>query len=163
MDGFQIHAATESDLAELLVLIGELAEYERLSGEVTATESDLRQALFGNPPLAEAWLGCFQGVPVAYAVAFTIFSTFSGKPGLYIEDLYVKSDFRGRGLGLALMRHLAQLAVMRGCTRMAWSVLPWNAPALRFYESLGARRNEQWHAYQLTEAALRDLAKGKTD
>ena len=162
MDGFHIRTATESDLAELLVLIRELAEYEHLSGEVTATEADLRQALFGNPPFAEALLGCFQGAPVAYAVVFTIFSTFSGKPGLYIEDIYVKPEFRGRGLGLTLMRHLAHLAVARGCTRMAWSVLPWNAPALRFYGNLGAERDERWHAYRLSEAALRDLAKGTT-
>jgi GNAT superfamily N-acetyltransferase len=162
MDGLQIRAATGSDLAELLALICELAEYERLSGEVTATEADLRQALFGNPPFAEAWLGCVHGVPVAYAVVFTIFSTFSGKPGLYIEDIYVKPEFRGRGLGLAFMRHLGRLALARGCTRMAWSVLPWNEPALRFYESLGAQRDERWHAYHLSEATLRDLAKGKS-
>lgn len=154
----RIDAVREQDVPVLLRLIKALADYERLSGEVTATESMLRDALFGAKPSAEAALAYVGNDAVGFAVWFYNFSTFVGRPGLYLEDLFVLPDWRGRGIGRALMGHLARLAVARGCGRMEWAVLDWNEPAIRFYRSIAAQAMDGWTVYRLTGDALKRLA-----
>ena len=154
----RIEAATERDVPELLRLIRALAEYERLGDHVVATEDQLRESLFGQAPSAEAVLASADGTAVGFALWFHSFSTFLGKRGLYLEDLFVLPDWRGRGVGRALLQHLAQIAVARGCGRMEWSVLNWNESAIRFFRSLGARPMDEWTVYRLTGDTLREVA-----
>lgn len=151
----QIRPATPTDLPLVLEFIHGLAAYEKLSHEVEATEAKLGATLFGPRPAAECVLAFTDPVtPVGFAIFFTNYSTFLAKPGLYLEDLFVKPEFRGQGIGKALLLHLAGLANERGCGRMEWSVLDWNQPAIDFYESLGAERKTEWTICRLTGPAL---------
>jgi GNAT superfamily N-acetyltransferase len=156
--GLRIDPATERDVPEILTLIQALAEYERMSGDVIADEARLRVALFGSAPAAEAVLARAGAEPVGFALWFHTFSTFLGRRGLYLEDLFVVPQWRGRGVGRALLAHLAQIAVERDCGRMEWSVLNWNEPAIRFYRGLGAKPMDQWTVYRLTGDAIARLA-----
>jgi len=155
---FAIRSAGPADVPVILSLIRDLAEYERLSHEVEATEDVLRRNLFGERPYAEALIGELREEPVAFAVYFHNFSTFLGRPGLYLEDLYVKPAARGLGIGRAILRRLARIAVGRDCGRLEWSVLDWNKPALEFYKSLGAIPMTDWTIHRVTGDALRSLA-----
>jgi GNAT superfamily N-acetyltransferase len=154
----EITPALESDISLILALINELAEYERLQHQVVATEETLRQALFGPRPGAESVIVRSGGEPAGFALYFHNFSTFLGKPGLYLEDLFVRPAFRGRGIGKSLLVHLARLAVERGCGRFEWAVLDWNQPARDFYEALGAVANSAWVSYRIAGPALERLA-----
>jgi len=144
----------------LLALVRELAEYERLADQAVATVEDLHIAFFGPSPKAHALMIEVDGAAVGTAVYFYNFSTFAGRPGIYIEDVYVRPAFRRRGLGRAVFLHLARQAVAEGCARMEWSVLNWNEPAIRFYESLGAIKLDAWTTERLSGSALTDFAKG---
>jgi GNAT superfamily N-acetyltransferase len=155
---FHIERATERDVPTILRLISGLAEYEKLSHEVTATEEGLRRTLFGDRPAAEVVLGCSGDEPVAFALFFHNYSTFLGKPGLYLEDLFVLPEWRGHGFGRQLLAYLAALAVERDCGRLEWSVLDWNEPAIRFYKSLGARLMDGWSIFRVTGDGLQHLA-----
>lgn len=150
----RIDPATPADVATILQLIRELAEFERLLHEVVATEQSVREALFGERRVAEALLGRADGEVAGMALFFHNYSTFSGRPGIYLEDLYVRPRYRGRGYGKALLTHLAGVAVQRRCARMEWAVLDWNEGAIAFYESLGARPVDGWTVYRLTGEAL---------
>lgn len=152
-----IRPATRDDLAEMVALIRELAAYEKLLHECGVNEQGLDAALFGPTPCAEAVMGELGGVTQGVALFFTNFSTFRCKPGLYLEDLYVRPNARGAGLGRALLAHLAQLAVARGYARMEWAVLDWNAPAITFYDKLGAQPMNEWTVMRLTGDALAAL------
>jgi GNAT superfamily N-acetyltransferase len=154
----EIRPATEVDVPLILSFIRELANYERLSHEVVATEEALRDSLFGERRFAEVLLGYGGGSPAGFALFFHTFSTFLGKPGIYLEDLYVKPEFRGAGIGRALLVHLARLARERGCGRLEWSVLDWNEPAIGFYKGIGASPVSGWTVYRLTGEALEELA-----
>jgi GNAT superfamily N-acetyltransferase len=154
----EIRSATEDDVQLILTLIKELAEYERLSHEVVATEEMLRDSLFGERRVAEALLGYLGDDPAGFALFFHNFSTFLGRPGIYLEDLYVRPEFRGAGVGRALLVHLAGLAKERGCGRLEWSVLDWNEPAIGFYRGIGASPVSGWTVYRLTGEALENLA-----
>jgi len=154
----EIRSATEDDVPLILTLIKELAEYERLSHEVVATEEMLRDSLFGERRVAEALLGYLGDDPAGFALFFHNFSTFLGRPGIYLEDLYVRPEFRGAGVGRALLVHLAGLAKERGCGRLEWSVLDWNEPAIGFYKGIGASPVSGWTVYRLTGEALENLA-----
>ncbi len=155
-----LRAATTADLALILELIRGLAAYEKLLPEVEATEEKLRATLFPahGRPAAECVLAFAGESPAGFAIFFHNYSTFLAQPGLYLGDLYVKPEWRGRGIGKALLLHLAQLANARGCGRMEWSVLDWNEPAIAFYESLGARRMREWQICRLTGESLRRYA-----
>lgn len=153
-----IRSAAVADVPDILRLIKALAEYEKLSHEVVATEAALAQALFGPRPAAEVLLAEEDGRSVGFALFFQNFSTFLGKPGIYLEDLFVEPAFRGRGIGRDLLRAIARLAVERGCGRFEWAVLDWNAPAIGFYKSLGARPMDDWTVMRLTGEALERLA-----
>jgi GNAT superfamily N-acetyltransferase len=155
---FIIRAATENDVAVILALIKELAEYEHLSHEVEATEEDLRQSLFGVRPVAEALIGEHKGIAISFALFFYNFSTFLGKPGIYLEDLYVKPEYRNNGFGRKMLAHIARLAKERNCGRFEWSVLDWNEPAIRTYDRLNATPMKEWILYRLTGEALNKLA-----
>jgi GNAT superfamily N-acetyltransferase len=158
MADIRIIPATERDLPIILELIHALAAYEKLAHEVTATEQRLRETLFGDHPVAEVLLAHHQSECAGFAVFFTSYSTFLAQPGIYIEDLYVYPHLRGKGIGLALLKHLAALAVERGSGRFEWSVLDWNRPAIRFYQKLGAIPMDEWTGYRLTGEALQRLA-----
>lgn len=149
-----LQAAVPGDEAALLALIRGLAEYERLAHEVVATEELLREQLFGARPPAEAVIARVAGEPVGFALFFTSFSTFVGRAGLFLEDLFVLPAWRGHGIGTRLFRHVARIAVARQSGRMEWSVLDWNEPALRFYRSLGAQPMGDWTMQRLTGEAL---------
>lgn len=151
-----LRSATAADVPQILAFIRGLAEYEKLTHEVDATEATLQATLFPatGKAAAECVLAGWEGVPAGFALFFTNYSTFLAKPGLYLEDLFVLPEFRGRGLGKALLLHLARLANQRGCGRMEWTVLDWNQPAIEFYESLGAVRKREWQICRLTGAAL---------
>jgi len=154
----RIERATERDVPLILQFIRGLAEYERLSHEVAATEQGLRETLFGSRPAAEVVL-CYVGEePAGFALFFHNYSTFVGKPGLYLEDLFVLPKFRGRGCGKALLAHLAKLALERNCGRFEWTVLDWNEPAIGFYKKLGAKLLEDWRVCRMTGEALKQLA-----
>jgi GNAT superfamily N-acetyltransferase len=150
----RIDAATPADVPTILQLIRELAEFERLLHEVVATEADVHDALFGARPVAEAVVARAAGEVAGFALFFHNYSTFRGRPGIYLEDLYVRPQYRGRGYGGALLKHLAGLAVQRRCARMEWAVLDWNERAIAFYESLGAKPVDGWTVYRLTGEAL---------
>jgi len=154
-----IRPAAEKDVAVIFSLIKELAEYERLTHEVVATEDDIRRSLFGERPFAEVLIGEHEGTPISFALYFYNFSTFIGKPGIYLEDLYVRPEFRGRGFGRQMLVHIARLALKRNCGRFEWSVLDWNTPAIRTYDKLNAKPMRDWILYRLTGAALVELAK----
>lgn len=154
----EIRAAAAADAPLILAFIRELADYERLAHAVTATVADLERSLFGPQPIAHALLARRGGEPVGFAVYFFNYSTFLGLPGLYLEDLYVRPAARGCGIGRRLLEHLARTALERGCARMEWAVLDWNAPAIRFYRSLGASPNDEWTTYRLSRGALERLA-----
>src|SRR6478752_5023024 len=152
---FTIAPATPEDVPLILALITELAEYERLAHEVKATEPLLHEALFTDAPVAHAVVArTAQGTPAGFALFFFSFSTFVGRPGLYLEDLFVRPEFRKRGLGRQLLAHLARVAVERGCGRMEWSVLDWNETALRVYRAIGAQPMDEWTVQRLTGEAL---------
>jgi GNAT superfamily N-acetyltransferase len=154
----EIAPARESDIPLILALINELAEYEKLQHQVVATEATLRQALFGPRPGAESLIARIGGEPAGFALYFHNFSTFLGRHGLYLEDLFVRPAFRGRAIGKSLLVHLARLAVERGCGRFEWAVLDWNQPARDFYEALGAEANSAWVSYRIAGEALERLA-----
>jgi GNAT superfamily N-acetyltransferase len=158
---FAIRPAGPADVPVILSLIRDLAEYERLSHEVEATEERLERNLFGERQYAETLIGELRGDPVAFAVYFHNFSTFLGKPGLYLEDLFVKPTARDLGIGGAILRRLARIAVERDCGRLEWSVLDWNAPALAFYKSLGAIPMGDWTIHRVTGEALQSLAESE--
>jgi len=153
-----IRRAKPSDVPTIARLIRALAEYERLAEEVTMTEDVLAESLFGDRAYAETLLAEDNGEPVGFALFFHNFSTFRGKPGIYLEDLFVMPEHRGGGVGGALFERLASIAVERGCERFEWAVLDWNADAIGFYERLGARPNADWTIYRLSGEALRQLA-----
>ncbi|WP_199720524.1 GNAT family N-acetyltransferase [Stagnimonas aquatica] len=155
----QIRPARADDCELIVALIRELAEYEKLLDQCQATPEALRESLFGQRPWAECLIAEQHGQGVGFALYFHNYSTFLAKPGLYLEDLYVRPAARGLGLGKALLAALAKLAVERGCGRFEWSVLDWNSPAIRFYESLGARPQDEWTIYRITGEALNTLAK----
>jgi GNAT superfamily N-acetyltransferase len=152
-----IRPATPNDIPLIAQLIRDLAEYEKLAGDVVFTETALKQHLFGPRPYAEVLIAEHEGVGVGFALFFHNFSTFLGQPGIYLEDLFVKPANRGRGHGKQLLAALAKLAVERGCGRLEWAVLDWNKPAIGFYKSLGARPNDEWTVFRLTEKALNEL------
>lgn len=157
-NGFEIRRAGEQDISLILAFVKDLAEYERLSHLVTATESALRDALFGLHPGAEVVLAFEGGDPAGFAVYLHNFSTFLGVKGLWLEDLFVRPAFRGRGYGKALLLYVARIASERGCGRFEWAVLDWNAPSIRFYKSLGAQPLDDWTIFRVTGTALHRLA-----
>lgn len=154
----RLAAVTEADVPAILDLVKKLAAYERLSHLVVATESDFREALFGPRPAVEAVLAFVGETPAGFALFFASFSTFLGRPGLYLEDVFVEPEFRGRGIGKALLRHLAAIAQARKYGRMEWAVLDWNEPAIGFYKRLGADVMPDWRICRLTGASLNALA-----
>jgi GNAT superfamily N-acetyltransferase len=154
----KIRPASPADCGTILEFIRELGEYERLAHEVVATEAGLRETLFGARPSAEVVLVEHDGEAAAFALFFHTYSTFLAKPGLYLEDLFVRPQHRRHGIASALMKHLAAIAVDRGCGRFEWSVLDWNQPALDFYRRLGAIPMSEWTVQRLTGDALRTLA-----
>jgi GNAT superfamily N-acetyltransferase len=154
----RIERATERDVPLILRLIKELADYERMSDDVVATEDGLRRTLFGPHPAAEVVVAYAGDEPAGFALFFHNYSTFLAKPGLYLEDLFVVPTFRGRGYGKALLVHLAKLAVERDCGRFEWSVLDWNEPAIGFYKKLGATPMDAWTIMRVTGDALHKLA-----
>lgn len=160
MSEVRIAAAVESDVPVILELIRGLAEYENLLGLFCATEERLRSTLFGLKPAAEVLLAHLNGECVGFALFFPNYSTFLAKPGLYLEDLYVKPHARRKGVGLALLRRLAAIARERGYGRMEWAVLDWNQPAIDFYKKLGATLMKQWRIFRLTEDGIARLASG---
>ncbi len=155
---FRIRHATESDVGIIYTFIRELADYEKLLHEVVATENDVRETLFGPTRRAEVVLAMEGGAAVGFALFFHNYSTFLCRHGLYVEDLYVRPEFRGRGYGKKLLSHLAGLALERRCGRMEWTVIGWNSTAIGFYESLGAQAVEGWKLFRLTGASLNELA-----
>jgi GNAT superfamily N-acetyltransferase len=156
--GVSIRAATRADVPVILELIQGLAEYEKLADECVATEAAISESLFGARPQAEVIIALADGMPAGFALFFSNYSTFLAKGGIYLEDLFVFPEFRGRGIGKRLLQHLAQLAVERKCGRLEWSVLDWNVDAIRFYESLGAKAMDEWTVYRVTGSALITLA-----
>jgi len=154
----RIRSAVSADVPLILGFIRELAEYEKLAHQVVATEADVRISLFGPRPVAECLIAEFDSKPAGFAIFFHNFSTFLGRAGLYLEDLYVKPELRGKGVGRRLLAHLARLALERGCGRFEWAVLDWNEPAIRFYKSLGANMLDDWRINRVTGEALKKLA-----
>ena len=159
----RIQPASPADAPMILQLIRELAEFERLLHEVEATEEQVREQLFGARPGAEVALARIGDEVAGFALFFHNFSTFLAKPGIYLEDLYVRQKFRGQGCGEALLRHLARLAIERGCGRLEWSVLDWNVRAIDFYKSLGAVPMNQWTVHRVAGDALVKLGSGDHD
>ncbi len=155
---FEIKKAIIKDVPLILSFIKELAEYEKLSHEVTATEDLLRETLFGDKAHSEVILGYLNSTPVSFAIYFYNFSTFLGRSGIYLEDLFVKPEARGKGVGKKMLSYLAQLAKKQNCGRIEWSVLDWNEDAIRFYKSLGAKPMDEWTVFRVTGIALEELA-----
>jgi GNAT superfamily N-acetyltransferase len=156
----RIEPATDADVPAILELIKGLADYERLSAEVVATEDGLRRSLFGPSSHVRVLMARADARAVGFAVYFYNFSTFLGRSGLYLEDLFVLPAWRRQGVGRQLLRELARLAVREGCGRLEWSVLDWNTPAIEFYRSIGARAMDEWTVYRLTGDALVRFAEG---
>lgn len=154
---FHIRHATPDDAPTIVTLIRELAVYEKLEEFAKATPDDLRLHLFGPQPRAEALIAEVNAAPVGFALFFTTFSTFRGRPSLYLEDVFVRPEHRGQGLGKALLAAVANRAVERGCKRMEWAVLDWNAPAIGFYRALGAKPLDEWTVYRLEDEHLKRL------
>ena len=162
-ENFAIRLATAADVPIILELIRALATYERAPNDVTATEDGLSKVLFGEKPAAEVLLAFENETAVGFAVFFHNFSTWLGRPGLYLEDLFVRPEDRGKGYGRALLIHLAKIARDRGCGRMEWAVLDWNEPAIQFYRKLGAKPMDDWTVFRLKRdgiAKLADAARG---
>jgi len=155
---FSIRFATKQDVPLILAFIKELADYEKLLPEVVATESVLEETLFGPHKTAEVILGYEKNEPVSFALFFHNFSTFLGRPGIYIEDLYVKDTQRGKGIGQKMLQFLARLALERKCGRLEWWVLDWNEPAIQFYKKIGALPMDEWTVFRMTEEALKKMA-----
>jgi GNAT superfamily N-acetyltransferase len=155
---FEIRPAVEEDVPLIRSFIQKLADYERLSNEAVMTEAVLKENLFGPRPYAEVLLGFQDSTPAAFAVFFHNFSTFLGKPGLYLEDLFVLPELRGKGYGKAMLARLAKIACDRNCGRFEWSVLDWNEPAIGFYKKLGAVPMDEWTVFRMTGGALERLA-----
>ena len=158
MSNFEIRTTTEADVPVIIELIRDLAVYEREPDAVVATEAGLREVLFGAKPAAEVLLALENAEPVGFAVYFYNFSTWLGRPGLYLEDLFVRPEKRGKGYGRALLERLAQIAKDRGCGRMEWAVLDWNDPAIQFYRKLGAEPMNEWTVFRLTREGIAKLA-----
>jgi GNAT superfamily N-acetyltransferase len=157
-EGLRIAPAAENDVPVILSFVQKLAEYEKLSHLVVATEENIREHVFGANPVAEVLLAYWNEEPAGFALYFRNFSTFLGQPGIYLEDLFVEPALRGKGIGKALLRGLAKIALERGYGRLDWAVLDWNAPSIEFYRSLGAASLEDWTGYRLTGEALHRLA-----
>jgi GNAT superfamily N-acetyltransferase len=157
-NSFRIRPATVADVPIILQLIRDLATYERAPNDVTATEGQLVDVLFGEKPAAEVLLAFEGEAPAGFAVFFHNFSTWLGRPGLYLEDLFVKPEHRGKGYGRALLVDLAKIARDRGCGRMEWAVLDWNEPAIEFYHKLGAKPMDEWTVFRLTRDGIAKLA-----
>jgi GNAT superfamily N-acetyltransferase len=157
-DDSEIRPARVEDVPIILQLIRDLATYERAPNEVSATEVQLVDVLFGERPAAEVLLAFEGKSPVGFAVYFYNFSTWLGRPGLYLEDLFVKPEKRGKGYGRALLIELAKIARDRGCGRMEWAVLDWNEPAIKFYRALGAKPMDEWTVFRLTRDGIARLA-----
>ena len=157
-----IRPATAADVPIILELIRELATYERAPNEVTATQEQLVDVLFGPRPAAEVLLAFEEETPVGFAVFFHNFSTWLGRSGLYLEDLFVRPEQRGKGYGRALLVHLAKIAHERGCGRMEWAVLDWNEPAIQFYKKIGAAPLDEWTVFRLTRDGIAKLAGSST-
>ena len=155
---FTVRPAHIGDCPTILAFIKQLAEYEKLTHEVVATEEKLQQTLFGEQPAAEVIIADYQGSAVGFALFFTNYSTFLAKPGIYLEDLYVQPEMRGRGFGKQLLVYLAQMALERDCGRLEWWVLDWNQPAIDFYNSLGAKSMDDWTVNRLSGESLVTLA-----
>jgi GNAT superfamily N-acetyltransferase len=158
MKDFRIRPAAVADVPIILQLIRDLATYERAPNDVTATEEQLVDVLFGKKPAAEVLLAFEGETPIGFAVFFHNFSTWLGRPGLYLEDLFVKPEHRGKGYGRALLVDLAKIARDRGCGRMEWAVLNWNEPAIQFYRKLGAKPMDEWTVFRLTRGGIEKLA-----
>jgi GNAT superfamily N-acetyltransferase len=158
VSGLNIRPVTPDDMELLANLVRELAVYEKLEEYAKATPEDFRRNLFGPRPAAEAAIAEVDGEPIGFALWFTTFSTFRGLPGIYLEDLYVRPQHRGRGIGKALLAMLARLAADRGCGRLEWAVLNWNEPAIGFYCAIGAKLQDEWTVYRLEEEPLRKLS-----
>jgi GNAT superfamily N-acetyltransferase len=159
---FEIRPACVEDVPVILELIRELATYERAPDEVTATKGQLVDVLFGERPAAEVLLAFEGKSPIGFAVFFQNFSTWLGRPGLYLEDLFVKPEKRGKGYGRALLIDLAKIARDRACGRMEWAVLNWNEPAIKFYRALGAEPLDEWTVFRLTREGIAELAKSES-
>jgi GNAT superfamily N-acetyltransferase len=158
IDGLSLRLATANDVPQILQFIQALAEYEKLSDQVVATEAKLIATLFGDQPFAEVVIADYQGQAAGFALFFHNYSTFLAKPGMYLEDLFVDPDLRGKGIGKALITFLAKLAVERDCGRLEWSVLDWNQPAIDFYQSLGAVMLHDWRINRVTGDTLNNMA-----
>lgn len=156
-----IKKACKNDTPLILSFIRQLAEYEKMSDEVVATEELMEEVLFGSNPAAEVVLAYYGEEPAGFAIYFFNFSTFVGRPGLYLEDLFVKPELRGKGIGKALLIHLAKIALERKCGRFEWSVLDWNEPAINFYKSLGAKPMDEWTVFRVDGEKLKSLAEAK--
>ena len=157
-EGLTIEPAQESDVPLILSFIRELAAYEKLAQEVQATEEDLRRTLFGERAYAETVIARYEGEAAGFALFFHNYSTFLAKPGIYLEDLFVQPNFRGKGIGKALLVHLARLARERDCGRVEWWVLNWNESAIEFYKSIRAQPMNEWTVFRLSSAGIRSLA-----
>ena len=158
-DDITIRPATEQDIPLIHGFISALAHYEHLEHEMVATHEGLRKTLFGERRYAEVVFACLDGEPVGFALFFHNYSTFLGKPGIYLEDLFVRPEMRGRGLGKRLLAWLAQTTLERDCGRLEWAVLDWNEPSINFYRNLGAVLKKEWQIFRLTGAALAALGK----
>jgi GNAT superfamily N-acetyltransferase len=158
--GFQIRAASAAEVPVILSFIKKLAAYEKLSHEVVATDALVRETLFGARPTAEVAIGYLEDKPVGFVLFFHNYSTFLGRPGIYIEDLFVEENFRRRGYGRALLLYVARLAKERRCGRLEWSVLDWNEPAISFYKKLGALPMSEWTVFRVTGDSLDELGGG---
>jgi GNAT superfamily N-acetyltransferase len=161
--GLRMRAATKEDLPLILQFVRELADYEKMTDEVVLDEAVFGEHLFGERSVAEVVIAEYEGAPAGFTLFFPNFSTFLGKPGIYLEDLYVRPAMRGKGIGKALLSNLARLACVRGCGRLEWSVLDWNEPAIGFYQSIGARAMDQWTVNRLSGDALEALGNCSSD
>jgi GNAT superfamily N-acetyltransferase len=155
---FEIKPATIDDVPLILSFIKQLAEFEKLSHEVVATEDTLKQTLFGDKPYAEVVIGYLNKEPVSFALFFHNYSTFLGRPGIYLEDLFVKPEIRGQGIGYKMLVYLARLAKSRNCGRVEWWVLDWNEAAIDFYKRIGAKPMDEWTVFRVTGTELEELA-----
>ena len=158
-DNITIRPSAPHEIPLVLEFVRGLAVYEHLEHEMTATDEDFAAALFGPQACAEVVFACVDGTPVGYALFFRTFSSFVGKPGIFLEDLFVRPHARGQGIGKRLLAWLARTALERGCGRLEWAVLDWNEPSIGFYRSLGAIAQDEWTTYRLTDEALEQLAR----
>jgi len=159
----RLRPATPQDIPQILTFIRELAEYERAPEQAVATPADMARYVFGDQPLAFVVMADWAGEPAGFALWFYNFSTWEGRPALYLEDLFVRPGFRGKGIGKALLKHLAALALQKGCTRYVWQVLDWNTPSLDFYQAMGAQVLKEWLTCRVEGEALKRLARGAPD